>query len=128
MPSFFAQWFQHFRALDSHQRHAFFACLLGWTMDAFDFFILIFCVTAIARDFHAAVPAVAQAIFLTLAFRPVGALLFGALADRFGRRPTLMINIGCFSILEMACAFAPSLHVLLILRALFGVAMGVSGV
>jgi MFS transporter, SHS family, lactate transporter len=124
MPSFLAQWFQHFRALNSHQRHAFLACLLGWTMDAFDFFILIFCVTAIARDFHAAVPAVAQAIFLTLAFRPVGALLFGALADRFGRRPTLMINIGCFSVLEMTCAFAPSLHVLLILRALFGVAMG----
>jgi MFS transporter, SHS family, lactate transporter len=124
MPSFFAQLFQHFRALTSHQRHAFFACLLGWSLDAFDFFILIFCVTAIAKDFHAAVPAVAQAIFLTLAFRPVGALLFGTLADRFGRRPTLMINISCFSVLEMACAFAPSLHVLLILRALFGVAMG----
>ncbi len=124
MPSFFAQLFQHFRALTSHQRHAFFACLLGWSMDAFDFFILIFCVSAIAKDFHAAVPEVAQAIFLTLAFRPVGALLFGMLADRFGRRPTLMINIGCFSVLEMACAFAPSLHVLLILRALFGVAMG----
>jgi MFS transporter, SHS family, lactate transporter len=51
-------------------------------------------------------------------------LLFGALADRFGRRPTLMINIACFSVLELACAFAPSLHVLLILRALFGIAMG----
>ena len=117
-------WLNHFRVLDSRQRHAFFACLLGWTMDAFDFFILIFCVSAIAKDFHAGIPAVTQAIFLTLAFRPVGALLFGALADRFGRRPTLMINIGCFSVLEMACAFAPSLHVLLVLRALFGVAMG----
>jgi MFS transporter, SHS family, lactate transporter len=117
-------WLNHFRALTSRQRHAFLACLLGWSLDAFDFFILVFCVTAIARDFHAAVPAVAQAIFLTLAFRPVGALLFGAMADRFGRRPTLMINIGCFSVLELACAFAPSLHVLLILRALFGVAMG----
>src|SRR5271156_5270378 len=117
-------WFNHFRALTSHQRHAFFACLLGWSLDAFDFFILIFCVTAMAKDFHAAVPAVLQAIFLTLAFRPVGALLFGTLADRFGRRPTLMINIACFSALELACAFAPSLHILLILRALFGVAMG----
>ena len=117
-------WFNHFRALNNRQRHAFFACLLGWSLDAFDFFILVMCVSAIARDFHAAVPAVLQAIFLTLAFRPVGALLFGALADRFGRRPTLMINIGCFSVLELACAFAPSLHVLLILRALFGVAMG----
>jgi MFS transporter, SHS family, lactate transporter len=124
MPNLLAHWLDHFRALNSHQRHAFFACLMGWSLDAFDFFILIFCVTAIARDFHTAVPAVTQAIFLTLAFRPVGALLFGALADRFGRRPTLMINIGCFSVLELACAFAPSLHVLLILRALFGVAMG----
>ncbi|AXC09837.1 Sialic acid transporter (permease) NanT [Acidisarcina polymorpha] len=118
------KWHNYFRSISSAQRHAFFACLLGWTMDAFDFFILVFCVSAIARDFHARVPAVTQAIFLTLAFRPVGALLFGALADRYGRRPALMINIGCFSVLELACAFAPSLHVLLILRALFGVAMG----
>jgi SHS family lactate transporter-like MFS transporter len=117
-------WFNHFRALNPRQRHAFFACLLGWSLDAFDFFILVFCVSAIAKDFRTGVPAVAQAIFLTLAFRPVGALLFGALADRFGRRPTLMINIGCFSVLELACAFAPSLHVLIVLRALFGVAMG----
>ena len=117
-------WVNYFRSITSQQRHAFTACLLGWSLDAFDFFILVFCVSAIAKDFHAAVPEVAKAIFLTLAFRPVGALLFGALADRYGRRPTLMINIGCFSILELACAFAPSLHALLILRALFGVAMG----
>ncbi len=117
-------WIDHFRALDSRQRHAFFACLLGWSLDAFDFFILIFCVSAISHDFHSGIPAVTQAIFLTLAFRPIGALLFGAMADKFGRRPTLMINIACFSVLELACAFAPSLHVLLILRALFGVAMG----
>jgi len=117
-------WLNYFRALTSRQRHAFFACLLGWSLDSFDFFILIFCVSAIAKDFHAGVPAVAEAIFLTLAFRPIGALLFGAIAEKFGRRPTLMINIGCFSVLELACAFAPSLHVLLILRALFGIAMG----
>jgi SHS family lactate transporter-like MFS transporter len=117
-------WINYFRALNSRQRHAFFACLLGWSLDAFDFFILIFCVSAIAKDFHTGVPAVTEAIFLTLAFRPVGALLFGWIAEKFGRRPTLMINIGCFSILELACAFAPSLHVLLILRALFGIAMG----
>src|SRR5271170_2034813 len=124
MPSLESTWFNHFRLLTAAQRHAFFACLLGWSLDAFDFFILIFCISAIAKDFHTGVPAVTQAIFLTLAFRPVGALLFGAMADHFGRRPTLMINIGCFSVLELACAFAPSLHVLLILRALFGIAMG----
>lgn len=117
-------WIDQFRALTSRQRHAFFACLLGWSLDAFDFFIIVFCVLPISKEFHVGVPAVAQAIFLTLAFRPIGALVFGILADNFGRRPTLMINIACFSVLELACAFAPSLHVLLILRALFGVAMG----
>jgi SHS family lactate transporter-like MFS transporter len=117
-------WIHQFRALTTRQRHAFLACLLGWTLDAFDFFIVVFCLLPISKEFHVGVPAVAQAIFLTLAFRPAGALIFGVLADRFGRRPTLMINIGCFSALELACAFAPSLHVLLILRACFGVAMG----
>ena len=64
------------------------------------------------------------AVFLTQAFRPVGALVFGMLADRFGRKPVLMINILSFSVIELACAFAPSLAVLMVLRALFGIAMG----
>lgn len=114
----------HFRNLNSNQRHALMACFLGWCLDAFDFFILVFCVSAIASEFHATIAAVAQAIFLTLAFRPVGALLFGVIAEKFGRRPALMINIGCFSVFELACAFAPSLHALLLLRAFFGIAMG----
>lgn len=114
----------HFRALNSKQRHAFAACFLGWSLDAFDFFLLVFCISAIAADFQARTAAIAEAIFLTLAFRPLGAILFGAMAERFGRRPTLMTNILCYSGLELACAFAPSLHVLLILRAFFGIAMG----
>ncbi len=113
-----------FRSLSSSQRHAFAACFLGWSLDAFDFFILVFCVSAIAEDFHAKHSAVAEALFLTLAFRPVGAFLFGALADKFGRRPALMLNIACYSVFELACAFATSLHGLYILRALFGIAMG----
>jgi MFS transporter, SHS family, lactate transporter len=113
-----------FKSLSSQQRHAFTACFLGWSLDAFDYFILVFCVSAIAEEFHAKHSAVAEALFLTLAFRPVGALLFGALADKFGRRPALMLNIACYSILEMACAFATSLHELYLLRALFGIAMG----
>ncbi len=113
-----------FRSLSSRQRHAFVACFLGWSLDAFDYFILVFCVSAVAKDFRVAPSEVAEALFLTLAFRPVGAFLFGMLADRFGRRPTLMFNIACYSLLELACAFAGSMHTLLILRALFGIAMG----
>jgi MFS transporter, SHS family, lactate transporter len=97
---------------------------LGWSLDAFDFFILTFCVTAIAAEFHAQVSAVLEAVFLTLAMRPVGAFLFGTIADRYGRRPALMIDIIAFSVFELASAFAPSLHVFLIMRGGFGVAMG----
>ena len=114
----------HFRRLTGPQRHTFLAGFLGWTMDSLDFFILIFCVPAIAREFHTLPSEVLGAVFLTQAFRPVGALLFGSLADRYGRRPVLMVNILSFSVIELACAFAPSLTVLLILRALFGLAMG----
>jgi len=112
------------RRLTPSQRHTFVAAFLGWTLDSLDFFLLIFCVKAIAGDFHAHPSAVLGAVFLTQACRPVGALLFGTLADRFGRKPILMINILSFSAIEMACAFAPSLTVLLVLRALFGIAMG----
>ena len=112
------------RSLSANQRHAFLACFLGWSLDAFDFFLLVFIIPAIAATFHAGIADVGLAVTLTLAFRPLGAILFGYLADRFGRRPTLMLNIACYSILEVSCAFAGSLHTLLILRALFGIAMG----
>ncbi len=114
----------HFRRLTPVQRNTFIACFLGWSLDAFDFFILVFCVSAIATQFQAKVSAVTEAIFLTLAMRPVGAFLFGLMADRFGRRPTLMVDIIAYSVFELASAFAPSLKVFLIMRALFGIAMG----
>jgi SHS family lactate transporter-like MFS transporter len=116
--------FGHFRRLTPTQRNTFLACFLGWSLDAFDFFILIFCVSAIAGEFHTKVSAITEAIFLTLAMRPVGAFLFGFLADRFGRRPALTIDIICFSVFELGSAFAPSLHSFLIMRAFFGIAMG----
>src|SRR6202166_4881266 len=114
----------HFRRLTPLQRNTFTACFLGWSLDAFDFFILTFCVSAIATQFQAKVSAVAEAIFLTLAMRPVGAFLFGLMADRYGRRITLMVDIIAYSVFELASAFAPSLKVLLITRMLFGLAMG----
>jgi SHS family lactate transporter-like MFS transporter len=106
------------------QRNTFTACFLGWSLDAFDFFILTFCVSAIATQFQSKISAVAEAIFITLAFRPVGAFLFGLMADRYGRRVTLMVDIIAYSVFELSSAFAPSLKVFLITRALFGIAMG----
>ncbi|HEY6460680.1 MAG TPA: MFS transporter [Polyangiaceae bacterium] len=112
------------RALSVDQRHTLVACLLGWCLDAFDFFILVFGVKSIAEDFRTDVTAVTLAITITLAMRPVGALLFGWAADRYGRHPTLMVNIVAYSILELASAAAPSLPVLIVLRSLYGIAMG----
>ncbi len=114
----------HFRRLTPVQRNTFIACFLGWSLDAFDFFVLTFCISAIATQFQAKVSAVTEAIFLTLAMRPVGAFLFGLMADRFGRRVTLMVDIIAYSVFELASAFAPSLRVLLVTRLLFGIAMG----
>jgi MFS transporter, SHS family, lactate transporter len=113
-----------FQQLTRQQRHVFLAAFLGWTLDSLDYFLLVFCVKAIAGEFRAQPSTVLGAVFLTQAFRPVGALVFGMLADRYGRRPVLMANILGFSVIELACAFAPSLNVLLVLRAIFGIAMG----
>jgi SHS family lactate transporter-like MFS transporter len=110
--------------LDRRQRSAFTASFLGWTLDAFDFLLMVFVLRSIAADFRTDVKAVSVAVTLTLAMRPLGALVFGMLGDRFGRRRILMIDVLLFSLLELASAFAPSLPVLLVLRALFGFAMG----
>jgi len=115
---------QELRSLTQVQRGTFAACFLGWTLDAFDFFLLTVCLRAIAAEFHVGIKEVAEAIFWTLAMRPVGALLFGSMAERWGRKPTLIVNIICFSVFELASAFAPTLKIFLISRALFGIAMG----
>ena len=115
---------ENWKALTGAQRSTFTACFLGWTLDAFDFFLLTLCLRSIATDFHVGLPAVVEALFWTLAMRPVGAALFGSLAERYGRRPTLMINVVAFSIFELASAFAPGLTSFLVCRALFGIAMG----
>lgn len=112
------------RALDTLQRHVVAASFLGWTLDAFDFFLLVMMLPTLARTFGAGVPAVAVAITLTLAMRPLGALIFGRLADRYGRRPVLMADIVIFSMLAALAAASTSLAMLLVLRTLFGIAMG----
>ena len=112
------------RGLDRQQRSAVTASYLGWTLDAFDFFILVFVFKDVAKSFSTDVVTVSWALFLTLAARPIGALIFGLAADKYGRRPTLMVDIILFSVLEFATAFSPNLVVFMILRVLFGVAMG----
>lgn len=109
---------------NSTQKHVVVASFLGWTLDAFDFFLLVFVLKDIAAEFHTSISHVATAIMLTLAMRPIGAFLFGRLADRFGRKPIMMFNIVAYSILEFLSGFAPNLTTLLVLRALFGIAMG----
>ena len=96
----------------------------GWLLDAFDFFLVTFCLTAIARDFHKSDAEIALVITMTLLFRPVGGFVFGLIADRYGRRLPLMINIGTFAVAEILTGLAPNYTVLLIVRALFGVVMG----
>src|ERR1700752_4980050 len=113
-----------FKALTREQRNTFIACFLGWTLDALDFFLLTFVMPVVGLEFHCGVPQIAFALTLTLMMRPVGALIFGFLGDRFGRRIPLMIDIIFYSVMELLTAFAPNYTVLLIFRALYGVGMG----
>ncbi len=108
----------------SEQKHVVAASFLGWTLDAFDFFLMVFVLRDIAAEFHTDITRVSVAILLTLAMRPVGAFLFGRAADRFGRRPTLMVDVLFYSVIEFASGFSPDLTTLLVLRAIYGVAMG----
>jgi SHS family lactate transporter-like MFS transporter len=106
------------------QNAAVFAGFLGWTLDAFDYFLVVYCLTAIGREFHRSDAEMALAITVTLVFRPVGAFLFGLMADRYGRRLPLMVDLVFYSVIEVATAFAPGYRSFLILRALFGIGMG----
>ena len=112
------------KSLEPRQRSAIWASYLGWTLDAFDFFLLVFMLSAISKEFGTDVKSVAYAIFVTLAARPFGAFFFGWLADRFGRRPILMVVILAFSAFSALSGLARSLTELMFIRALFGFAMG----
>jgi len=108
----------------SDQRAAVTAGFLGWTLDAFDFFLVVMTLTAIGREFGKPDAAIALSLTLTLAFRPVGAFIFGLLADRYGRRIPLMLDLVFYSVVEVLTGLAPSYVTFLMLRALFGIGMG----
>jgi MFS transporter, SHS family, lactate transporter len=109
---------------NTDHRAALFAGYLGWTLDAFDFFLVVFCLTSIGRQFHKTDAEMALTITATLAFRPVGAFLFGLMADRYGRRLPLMLDLVFYSVIEVASGLAPNYTTFLILRCLFGIGMG----
>jgi SHS family lactate transporter-like MFS transporter len=111
-------------ATTSGHRAAVIASFLGWTLDAFDFFLVVMTLTAIGNEFGRTDAAMALSLTLTLAFRPVGAFIFGLMADRYGRRIPLMIDLVFYSAIEVATGFAHSFTTFLILRALFGIGMG----
>src|SRR5579862_9091909 len=112
------------RPASSDQNAAVVAGFLGWTLDAFDYFLVILCLTAIGKEFNRSDFDMALSITLTLAFRPVGAFIFGLMADRYGRRLPMMLDLIFFSVIEVATAFAPNYTSFMVLRALFGISMG----
>src|SRR3954454_12661441 len=112
------------RASSREAVYATIAGFLGWTLDAFDFFLVGLSLTAIAKEFGKSVPQVALSISVTLAFRPVGAFIFGLLADRYGRRLPMILDLVFYSAVEVATGFAHSFTTFLVLRALFGIGMG----
>jgi SHS family lactate transporter-like MFS transporter len=104
--------------------HTVLACFLGWTLDAFDFFVVVFLVGTLATSFQVSKADIVLSLTVTLATRPAGAFIFGLLADRYGRRVTLMGNVLFYSVIEVLCGFAPSFTVFILLRALYGLGMG----
>jgi MFS transporter, SHS family, lactate transporter len=112
------------RGLNREQKSAFVASFLGWTMDAFDYFLIVFVFAEIADDLNTSLIKVQFATTLTLAARPVGALVFGLLADRYGRRVPLMVDVAFYSVVEFLTGFSTSITMLLVLRTLYGIGMG----
>jgi MFS transporter, SHS family, lactate transporter len=114
----------HLQSSRSDQFHAVAASFLGWTLDAFDYFVVVFLVDTLAGEFRVTKSAIVLTLTATLAMRPVGALVFGLLADRYGRRIPLMANVVFFSVVELLCGFSPNFTFFLVMRALYGIGMG----
>lgn len=110
--------------MKSAARHAVLAGFLGWTLDAFDFFVVVFLLDTLSAEFHVSKLHIVNTLTATLLFRPVGAVIFGMLADRYGRRLPLMANVVYFSLIELLSGFSHTYLQFLVLRALFGIGMG----
>jgi MFS transporter, SHS family, lactate transporter len=108
----------------TNARHAVLAGFLGWTLDAFDFFVVVFMYDTLAHQFGVSKKEIILTTTATLAMRPIGALIFGLLSDRYGRRKPLMANVIYFSLIELLCGFSPNFTFFLVMRALFGIGMG----
>ena len=108
----------------SNARHAVLAGFFGWTLDAFDFFVVVFLYDTLAHQFGVSKKDIIFTTSATLAMRPVGAVIFGLLSDRYGRRKPLMANVIYFSLIELLCGFSPNYTFFLVMRALFGIGMG----
>jgi len=108
----------------ANQRNALLAGFLGWTLDAFDFFVLVMVLDAVAQEFGRTRPEIALTLTASLAMRPVGALLFGIMADRYGRRLPLILDIIFYSVIEVLSGLAPNYTAFFVLRLLFGIGMG----
>ena len=112
------------KAERTNQRNAVLAGFLGWTLDAFDFFVLTFVIQDVATAFGKSRPDIALTAGLALAMRPIGAIIFGLIADRYGRRLPLMLNVVFYATVSVLCGFAPNYTTFMILRLLFGIGMG----
>ncbi|CAG8659447.1 MFS general substrate transporter [Rhizophagus irregularis] len=112
------------KSINKTQFITFFVTYLSWTFVSFDYFIVTFTLPYIAKDFKLKPSDVAVSITLMLTFRPLGALIFGLLSDKYGRKYPLMANIFIFSGLQLASGFAPNFLTYSITRAIFGMAMG----
>src|SRR5437764_9306026 len=110
----------------ANRRNAVLSGFLGWTFDAFDFFILVMMLDVVAKDFGRTRPQMALALSATLWMRPVGAIFFGMMADRFGRRLPLMLNIIFFSVVEVPSGLTSNSTTFFIHRLLFGIGMAVT--
>src|SRR5690242_5868811 len=109
---------------ETNARNALLAGFLGWTIDAFDFFVLVFVLSAVARDYNRSIPEIALTITGSLAMRPIGAFIFGLLTDRYGRRRLLMAVVVFYSCMEVLSGLAPTYTLFLIFRLLYGIGMG----